>query len=317
MLIRPALREYRTWAVDSRRWEGYEPRPGDIVIATSPKCGTTWTQQIVSSLVFQDSAPRPLATVSPWIDARFRASAADTHAALAAQTHRRFIKAHLPLDGLPLYDEVRYIHVARDGRDAVMSMHNHFTGNAPATVDTFDRIGMEDPTIGRPYPRLPPDPAEYFRLWISTPVISGQSDGFPTPSFFDFEVSYWAERGRPNVLLVHYNDLSADLGGEMRRIARFLGIPVDETLWPSQVDAARFEAMRAASDALMPQIKSHLVGGAQRFFNKGTNGRWRGVLTDDDLALYLAKVRQKFTPALAAWLESGRGVAGEPREATD
>jgi len=317
MLIRPALHEYRTWVVDSRRWEGYEPRPADIVIATSPKCGTTWTQQIVSSLVFQDSVARPLATVSPWVDARFRGSAADAYAALAAQTHRRFIKTHLPIDGLPLYDEVSYIHVARDGRDAAMSMHNHFTGNAPATLDTFDRIGLEDPTIGRPYPRLPSDPAEYFRLWISTPVVSGQTDGFPAPSFFDFEVGYWAERRRPNVLLVHYNDLSTDLEGEMRRIARFLGIAIEETIWPSLVGAARFEAMQACGNTLMPQMKSHLVGGAQRFFNKGTNGRWHGVLADDDLALYDAKVREKFTPGLAAWLESGRGTAAEPREAAD
>ena len=317
MLIRPALREYRTWSVDSRRWHGYEPRPGDIVIATSPKCGTTWTQQIVSSLVFQDAAVRALGKVSPWIDARFRGTVADTYSALAAQTHRRFIKTHLPIDGLPLYEEVTYVHVARSGRDAFMSMHNHFTANTQATIDTFDRIGLEDSTIGRPYPRLPADPAEFFRLWISTPAVPGQTDGLPSPSFFDLEVGYWAERGRPNLLLSHYNDLSVDLDGEMRRISGFLGIPVNEPLWPSLVSAARFEAMQAAGEALMPQLQTAITGGTQRFFNKGTNGRWRGVLSDDDLKLYEAKARQKFTPGLAAWLEGGRGTTCDPREAID
>lgn len=33
---------------------------------------------------------------------------------IEAQTHRRFLKSHLPMDALPIYDEVRYIHVARD-----------------------------------------------------------------------------------------------------------------------------------------------------------------------------------------------------------
>src|SRR5471032_3384441 len=182
MLIRSARRDYRTWTLDSRRWDAYLPRVGDIVIATSPKCGTTWTQQIVASLIFQDAQTRPLSTVSPWIEARFRGTAADVHARLEAQTHRRFHKTHLPLDGLPLHDEVRYIHVARDGRDALMSMHNHFTGFSPSNLEVFDRIGLGDPTIGHPYPRFPSDPAEFFRIWISTPMIAGQTEGMPAPS---------------------------------------------------------------------------------------------------------------------------------------
>ena len=60
MLVRPALREYRTWTLDSRYWNGYVARPDDIIIATAPKCGTTWAQQIVSSLVFKDAEVRPI-----------------------------------------------------------------------------------------------------------------------------------------------------------------------------------------------------------------------------------------------------------------
>ena len=107
MLVRPASREYRTWSVDSRRWDGYRPRLDDIVIATPPKCGTTWMQQIVASLVFQDATPRPIPTVSPWLDTRFRGTAEEMLQSIEAQTHRRFLKPHLPADGLPLHDEVR------------------------------------------------------------------------------------------------------------------------------------------------------------------------------------------------------------------
>ena len=60
MLVRSALREYRNWIADSRYWSGYVPRDGDIIIATAPKCGTTWMQQIASSLVFGDANVRPL-----------------------------------------------------------------------------------------------------------------------------------------------------------------------------------------------------------------------------------------------------------------
>jgi aryl sulfotransferase len=317
VLIRPALREYRTWAMDSRRWAEYEPGPDDIVIATPPKCGTTWTQQIVAALVFQDPQPRPLPVVSPWLEVRVAGLAEAALASLRTQTHRRFIKTHLPVDGLPLYDEVRYLHVARDGRDAAMSMHNHFTGYTPAQLADFDRVGLEDPLVGRPYPRFPDDPAEYFRIWISTPAAAGQTEGTPHASFFDFEAGFWAERRRTNVLLVHYADLKADLDAEMRRIAAFLDIAVDEAVWPSLLASASFETMQAAGGELMPFTRTMFAEGPQRFFNKGVNGRWRGVLTNDDLALYDAKVREKFTPGLAAWLEAGRHAAGDPRRAPD
>ena len=317
MLERSAQREYRTWSVDSRRWDGYEPRPDDIIIATPPKCGTTWMQQIVSSLVFQDATARAIPAVSPWIDARFRGPAADMLRAITAQTHRRFLKSHLPADGLPIYTEIRYIAVVRDGRDALMSMHNHFSGFTDAFRANFDQIGLADPTIARPYPDVPADPAAYFRLWISISAIAGQSDGYNQTSFFDTVASYWAERRRENFLLVHYNDLRADLDGEMRRIAAFLGIAVDPAVWASLVHAAEFAQMQAAGKTLMPHAEAMFPEGARRFFNKGTNGRWRDVLTADDLAQYDAKLRSSCGPGLAAWLESGRRGRGEPRDAPE
>ena len=166
MMIRPAMREYRTWGIDSTGWDAYAPRPGDIIIATAPKCGTTWMQQIVSSLVFRDATVHALPTVSPWLDARVGRRRRDAQGACDADPPP--FSEIAPADRWPasLYDEVRYIHVARDGRDAFMSMHNHFTGYSEAQLASFDRIGLADPAIARPYPRPPTDPApEYFRLW--------------------------------------------------------------------------------------------------------------------------------------------------------
>jgi aryl sulfotransferase len=305
MLIRPALREYRLWTSDSRRWNGYTPRPDDIVVATAPKCGTTWTQRIACLLIFQDTRARPLMEISPWIDARFKASEAKMYDALEAQSHRRFIKTHLPVDGVPLYDEVRYIHVGRDGRDAALSMHNHATGFSDAQLLDFDRIGLGDPAIGRPYPRAPSDPGEYLRSWLAR------------MGFFELERSYWAERRRPNFLFVHYNDLKRDLDAEMRRIAEFLQIVPNESVWKSLVMAAGFEAMSAAGDQLVPSAKSMFVEGSRRFFNKGVSGRGREVFGAEALALYDSHLRAECSPSLAAWLEYGRLGAGDPREATD
>ena len=306
MLIEPTRREYRTWILDSRRWRHYRPRPDDIVIATYPKCGTTWMQRIVGLLVFQTPEPTPVMHTSVWIDRRIPQSVEDAIAQIDAQNHRRFLKSHLPLDGLPFHDEVKYIHVARDGRDACMSFHNHGTGFTENTLEALDRAGLEDETIGRPYPRPPDDPARYFHRWLTRGEVPCHDDGSPTVSFFRFEQSWFDARQHPNVLLVHYNDLKADLGGEMQRIAEFLGIAVAPSLWPVFVEAAGFEAMRRDGETLMANVASMFRDGSRRFFFRGTNERWRGVAAAEDLALYDFKIEQLLSPAAARWVSQGR-----------
>lgn len=231
---------------------------------------------------------------------------------ISAQEHRRYLKTHLPLDGLPLYDEVRYIHVARDGRDACMSTHDMVMGFV--ATPWADEI---DPEIGKPYPAIPDNPRDYFHMWLTTPVHDDQSDGTPFLSFFDLEVSCWAERRLSNVLLVHYNDLKADLAGEMRRIADFLDVSVDEEKWPDFVRAATFDEMKAAGARIKPSVIDAMDGGADRFFNKGINGRWAPHFSQSDLALYDGKVHEKFTPNLAKWVAGGRIEAGDPRTLAD
>ncbi len=117
-----AVRRYEATMYDSNRWDGFELRPGDIIISAPPKCGTTWTQMICALLILQEpELPLPLDTLSPWIDMVTRART-DVFADLEAQTRRRFIKTHTPLDGLPNDPTVTYICVGRDPRDAGLSM---------------------------------------------------------------------------------------------------------------------------------------------------------------------------------------------------
>src|SRR3977135_2711426 len=94
-------RRYRSMIMDNRRWDGFEFRDDDIVISTPPKCGTTWMQMLCALLIFQDQAlPRRLTELSPWVDIQTE-KLSDVRATLDAQEHRRFIKSHTPLDGLP------------------------------------------------------------------------------------------------------------------------------------------------------------------------------------------------------------------------
>ena len=152
--------------------------------------------------------------------------------------------------------------------------------------------------------RPPATPREFFRHWLGE---GGRRDAsLSATDFFHIERSYWSERHQPNLLLVHYNDLQADLDGEMRRIAAFLDIPVDETLWPDLVRAATFESMKQQGDALLAGMERAFAGGHQSFLHKGTNGRWQGELTDDDLRAYASRLAAETPRELAAWLENGR-----------
>jgi aryl sulfotransferase len=312
LLSRAPSKVVRDWVCDSRQWAGYKPREGDVVIATAPKVGTTWTQQIVNLLIFQSTEPRPLWQLSPWIDCRFQIPIEVALPMIEAQQHRRFLKSHLPLDALPIYDEVRYIHVARDGRDACMSFLNHFNSFVPQAWENLDAVGMADETIGRPSPRPPKTAREFFHYWIA----KDEGDtAMMSDTFFDIERSFWAERARPNLLLVHYNDLKADLSGEMKRIAAFLDIKTPDDLWPKLVEAATFDAMKRQGDVLLAGVERAFRGGHETFLNKGTNNRWRGEVAEEDLELYRKRVERELSPGLSRWLEGGRLGAGDPRSA--
>lgn len=89
--------EVRNHHLDTRIWNNFQFRDNDIVIATWAKSGTTWVQQIVSQLIFSGADEVCPLDRSPWLDMRIAANE-ETLALLDAQTHRRFIKTHAPID---------------------------------------------------------------------------------------------------------------------------------------------------------------------------------------------------------------------------
>jgi aryl sulfotransferase len=284
------LKPYRTAVFDNRRWARFTPRPGDIFVCTPPKCGTTWTQTIVDSLIFQDGdSPGPVMDVAPWLDAEF-SPIDELIARLDAQTHRRSIKTHTPADGIPWFDDAKYVFVGRDGRDAFMSMCNHRAVMKEAAVDALNQRALADGV-----PPMPPwdgDVHAFFAHWIEDASVLAHV------------ATYWERRAVPNLLFVHFADLKADLAGEVRRIADFLEIAVPTAKWPAVVERCTFESMRARGHEIGEFAL--FEGGAKSFLFKGTNGRWRDALTADELARYAKRVAELLPPDAADWLERGR-----------
>jgi aryl sulfotransferase len=300
-------RVYQNHHLDSTRWDRVALRPDDVVISTSYKAGTTWMQTIVANLLFQDGdLPGGVTEISPWIDNRFRPLDAIL-ARIEAQTHRRFLKSHLPLDGLCWRPELRYIVVGRDARDVFMSLWNHYRSHTPAF---FALVNGLPGRVGDPFPEPPGEIRELWRSWITRGWFAWETDGWPYWSHLHHARTWWEWRGLPNVRLVHFHDLLRDLEGEMRRVAAFLGIEVPAAVWPRLVHAARFETMKENADRILPGADLIWEGGARRFLYQGTNGRWRDVLGPEDLALYRAAVARTLPPDCAVWLERGREALG-------
>ena len=310
-LINTPTREQRGSVTDSSRWAGFKPRADDIIVATYPKCGTTWTQRIVDLLVNQSPAPRQFMHASPWIDSTLFGPVEAMFDTIEAQTHRRCVKTHLPLSAFPVFEGAKVIHTARDGRDACISMHNHMLG---IRREVFAAAAQAAPGGGPP--PTPEDPREHFLQWMAQ--AEAYADGAPGDlPFCEFEESYWRRRREPWLLFVHYADLKADLAGEMQRISDFLGIETLQALLPELVQAATFETMKHQGEEMMPELAMAFDRGADRFINQGVNGRWKDFLTPEDLVRYDALIARKLSPAMAGWIAHGRLLAGDPRTLAD
>ena len=280
--------------VDSTVWNDFVFRDDDIIIDTYAKSGTTWVQQIVAQLLFPGEET-DLSAISPWLDLRVLPKEIRL-AAIEAQMHRRFVKSHLPVHALVYSPRAKYIYVARDGRDVVWSLHNHHAHGNEAWY------AMVNDTAGRVGPPIEPPPVsvrEYFLTWL-------ERNGHPLWPFWEHVRSWWDIRHLPNLLMVHYADLKADLPAELRRIAAFLDIEVDERVWPTIVQHCSFEYMKQDGSRLIPAVETFLHKGAQTFIHKGTNGRWRDELTAQDISRYEQEARARLGKACAAWLAHGR-----------
>ncbi|HEY5624580.1 MAG TPA: sulfotransferase domain-containing protein [Gammaproteobacteria bacterium] len=280
--------------MDSTRWNNFPFRDGDIVIGTWAKSGTTWTQQIVCQLLFNGKEHLAAMDLAPWIDLRLF-PLEDVLQVVEAQKHRRFLKTHLPADALTISPQAQYIFLARAGLDTLWSWYHH---HAYMTPLAYELVNAPSDYEGPPFEPPTEDRRQYLRDWLD-------NDGFPMGPFWRTIQSWWDIRHLPNVMLLHFNELKADMERQIRRIAEFLDIEIDEDVWPDIVEHCTFDYMKRNAEDLSPEYSQLFMGGLQSFVNKGTNGRWKDTFTDEDVALYEKHRDANLTADCAHWLETG------------
>ena len=271
---------------ESARWNGFPFRDGDVVVASYPKVGTTWTQQIVWQLIHGGPPEVGSLANTAWLDMRITPFQAIMDA-YEAQTYRRSIKTHLPLDALVFSPKARYIVVGRDARDMVWSAYHHQASY------TDEDLGLFNSPSGRPGPlvsRPDRDIRDYYLHFLEHDELPG----FGFEPFWPHVQGWWNARRLPNVLLVHYANLKADLPGQVRRIATFLNIEINEANFSAIVEHCGFDYMQAS---VRPENRP--------MFHKGVNGRWKDVLGPAEIARCDEVAARNLTPDCAHWLAAG------------
>ena len=276
---------------DTSRWDSFQMREDDIFVCTPPKCGTTWTQAICALLIFDTpDYSGKLTNISPWLDSKLD-TLENFLANLESQKHRRFLKTHTPLDGIPYFPSCQYLIVYRDPRDAYFSLRNQ-------------RLNMIDPPDT---PIFSGDPQEGFLAWVNAPHQPGEADQRSLQTFTQHYESFRQYQHLKNFHFFHYVDMKRDLEATMRRIAHILDIRVSDKNLARLCHAASFAEMKKSASSYAPTSGKSIFKSDTSFFSSGQNSQWRDALDSTALEVYNSKIRALLPPADIAWIEDGAG----------
>lgn len=293
--VTPAkLRELNNHHFDSTIWNDFKFRDDDIIISTYGKSGTTWTQQMIGQMLFGGDPELNVSEMSPWLDLRVPPKQVKLPI-MEAQSHRRFLKTHLPVDALVFSERAKYIYIGRDARDVVWSLYNH---HASANALWYEALNETPGRIGPPIEPPTCQIRQYWLEWLD-------KDGHPFWPFWDNVRSWWSIRSLPNVLFMHFEAMKRDMPTQMQRIARFLDLRIDAAKWPAIVEYCSFDWMKRNATKSVPLGGAFWDGGAETFINKGCNGRWKDTLTREDCAAYEARAVKELGAECARWLATG------------
>ncbi len=238
----------------------YTPGPQDVFVMTFAKSGTNWMMQIVQQLIHHGKAEFDhIHDVVPWPDAKLLSPAMIRYAipldqAIDWQTapeRKRVIKTHLEWHQLPYSEQAHYIAVIRDPKDVFVSAYFFLrdTGMGPAmpSVETM------------------------YRLFLADKFLLGES--WPANA-----AAFWAQRQRPNVLVLSYKSMKRDLEGTVRRVASFLDIHVSDDVIQEVCRKSSFAYMKSIDQKFAPG-KMSLWGKATPMMRKGQQGASSELLT--------------------------------------
>lgn len=289
--IRDAVQTYRGKLTKPENWSAFQPRSGDVLLATPAKSGTTWTQSIIAMLLHGSTElPDKLSTISPWIDGGF--GEIDTYLSnLESQTGRRVIKTHTPVHGVSVWQDVPVVAVFRHPLEVFLSIRKHL-----ANAKSIDEHQLLTPT----------DQALPFFLNVAFEDDDIDADGLDAIVRHFEEVVLSDHVGEK--LILNYAGIKRDHAGTVARLDAFLGTGASPELQSAIIQATDFGTMKDRAAEFAPEVDNDLWHNDQAFFAGGQTGHWRAAFSDAQIAAYDARFAELLPdPAHRHWIETGLG----------
>lgn len=292
-MLKPAVHNYSGGITNPGRWATWTPRTGDILVTTPPKCGTTWTQTILTMLVYGGAdLPDKVPVLSPWVDADLGVPPEEVAAAINGQPGRRVIKTHTPADGFPVWEGVTVVAVYRHPLDVFFSMRKHVAN----TVE----VGPSDLHFQLPV-------SDSFRQFIDDDT---KRDDFGRETLAKISLHY-RETACSNRLadlkLFHYTDMLNDPRGAVEQLARAIGVD-DAAVIDRVAEATSFSRMKADAASYAPVAGTGYWKSDANFFDSASSRKWEGKLSEADLDLFRKRLEELVPDSQARdWLENGNG----------
>jgi len=234
----------------------YQAERTDIFIATYPKCGTTWTQNIVW-LLDNNGIPFPpdklIQKEMPFLEL----VGSDFVRTLPSP---RFIKVHLPFSLTPYHPESKYIYVARNPFDCAVSFYHH-SKSYDFAEGTFD---------------------DFFECFMTGEVIFGD--------YFDNLLSWYEHKDDPNILFLTYEEIKINIRQQISKIAYFLGNKYNERVNNPEIlnkilHHSSFKSMSMNQERWSDNITS--------FIRKGEVGDWKNYFSGNQIKRLRDKFLEK------------------------
>ena len=262
---RPNYMQYqgRYFPPTSPEWFDYlvnkfVPRDSDIFLATYPRSGTTWLQNILYMLKHRRKVDGPMEASIPFvIFPQFDSGPGpDSQPVLKPEFENipapRILKTHLPWDLVPKNPHCKYIYCYRNPKDVLVSFHLHTTGSLGHAYDG---------TL-----------SEFLQLFLSGEVEYG--------SWWEHVLGWWKHRDSPNLLVLSYEQLQSNFKENVSQLAAFTGLELTEELYQLIAKESSLEAMKS-NEFVSKKAAPVKPGEEFAHVRKGIVGDWKGVLTAD------------------------------------
>ncbi|XP_078019664.1 sulfotransferase 2B1-like isoform X1 [Epinephelus lanceolatus] len=249
-------------------FEEFSFQPDDIIIATYPKSGTTWMQEIVP-LIVSGGDPASVETLPNWDRVPWLEHYRNSSLNLQEKPSPRMFTTHVQYNMMPpSFFEVKpkVINVMRNPKDAFTSLF-YYSEMASHWVN-------------------PGSQSDFLHKFLDGKVVYG--------SWFDHVKSWLNAEDKEHIMYISYEEMIMDLKDSVARIAQFLQKSLDTEVIEKIADRCLFKNMKKNNMSNYKSVPREQMDQTKfDFLRKGIVGDWKNQLTVAEAEYFDAVYKDK------------------------